>query len=111
MSVPTLRLLRACVGPACTWNNLKAGTEFLSAEDAREGIEDLFNATAKEDDMDEGNGDQVPEQIRKLYGVAEAMSALGGMLWYLKGVSASYQIAPNDCTAVQKADLTMLRAS
>lgn len=89
--MPTLRLLRACVGPDCTWNYLKPGNEFLSAADARNGIEDLFKQALTKDkdgniDEDVDVSDLIPEQIKELYDNTEAMSAMGGMLWYLKGV-------------------------
>lgn len=94
LSVPTLRLLRACVGPACTWNYLKPGTEFLSADDARKGIEEMFKEAAKQGrdaDMEEDIdvSELIPEEIKLLYDNTEAMSAMGGMLWYLKGVCSS----------------------
>lgn len=89
LSVPTLRLLRSCVGPSCTWNNLQAGIEFLSAEDAKRGIEELFGNEDAAMEGDEQGNSQVPASIRNMYDNVEAMSAMGGMLWYLKGVSAS----------------------
>lgn len=98
LSVPTLRLLRACVGPACTWNYLKPEIEFLNADDARKGLEELFKdaavAAAKGDDGDVDEdvdvSDMIPEDVKQLYDNAEAMSAIGGMLWYLKGVRFSF---------------------
>lgn len=91
--MPTLRLLRACVGPDCTWNYLKPGIEFLSPADARSGIEDLMRSSVRQGedgDIDEDDlqdvSELVPEEVKKYYDNDEAMSAIGGMLWYLKGV-------------------------
>lgn len=88
LSVPTLRLLRACVGPACSWNNLKPEKEFLTAQDAITGLEELFwqanselsgDLTVDEETVDKSIA--VPNEITDLYDNKEAMSAMGGMLW------------------------------
>jgi DNA mismatch repair protein MSH6 len=91
LSGPTTRLLRAAGGLACQWTGLKPGTEFPAAEDALGQIRELFNgkdADGEDAEMDlDAEGDErVPQQIKELYGSAETMSALGGMLYYLKGV-------------------------
>lgn len=91
LSGPTTRLLRGAAGLACSWTYLKPGTEFPSAEDALGQIRELFNSKNEDDEAAEmdvdGQGDErVPQQIKELYESAETMSALGGMLYYLKGV-------------------------
>ena len=70
---------------------LKPGTEFPSAEVALGQIRELFNRKDADDedaemDLDAEGDERVPQQIKELYGSAETMSALGGMLYYLKGV-------------------------
>jgi hypothetical protein len=83
--VSTLRLLRACVGPSCSWNNLKPESEFLAAPEAIKGLEALFyRARVGEDEEITDETDTsicVPQEIKNMYGNAEAMSAMGGMLW------------------------------
>ncbi|KAJ8294900.1 DNA mismatch repair protein msh6 [Rhodotorula toruloides] len=94
LSVSTLRLLRNCLGLECQWTALKEGKEFLNAEDAKDEVVKLFVASTKggagegdEEEMEvDGQDDEdvVPESIRKMYDKPVAMSALGGMIWYLR---------------------------
>lgn len=77
LSVPTLRLLRTCVGPSCTWNNLQPGAEFKTAKEAIIGVQKIFS---------ESGSETVPPTIARLFDNDEAMSAMGGMLWYLSKV-------------------------
>ncbi|TNY21923.1 muts domain V-domain-containing protein [Rhodotorula diobovata] len=92
LSVSTIRLLRNCLGLECQWTALKEGKEFLTAENAREEVVKLFKESKStgEADMEvegenEGEGEAtVPESIRKMYDKPVAMSALGGMVWYLR---------------------------
>ncbi|GAA5968892.1 hypothetical protein JCM11641_000769 [Rhodosporidiobolus odoratus] len=96
LSVATLRLLRSCLGLECQWTALKEGKEFLREEEAREEVEKLFAVTGKGMKQGEGEGEMeddgqeeeqataVPESIRKMYDKPVAMSALGGMIWYLR---------------------------
>ncbi|GAA6023217.1 hypothetical protein JCM10207_004484 [Rhodosporidiobolus poonsookiae] len=96
LSVATLRLLRSCVGLECQWTALKEGKEFLAPEHAQEEVETLFREQGKKKDGEEvgmevdgegaeaEGGDVVPENIRKMYDKPVAMSALGGMIWYLR---------------------------
>ncbi|BGO99350.1 DNA mismatch repair protein msh6 [Rhodotorula toruloides] len=94
LSVSTLRLLRNCLGLECQWTALKEGKEFLKAEDARDEVVKLFKESKKggagegdEAEMEVDGADDentVPESIRKMYDKPVAMSALGGMIWYLR---------------------------
>ncbi|GEM07599.1 DNA mismatch repair protein MSH6 [Rhodotorula toruloides] len=93
LSVSTLRLLRNCLGLECQWTALKEGKEFLNAEDAKGEVVKLFEESKKgagendNEDMEvDGQDDEsvVPESIRKMYDKPVAMSALGGMIWYLR---------------------------
>ncbi|BGP39629.1 DNA mismatch repair protein msh6 [Rhodotorula kratochvilovae] len=88
LSVSTIRLLRNCLGLECQWTALKEGKEFLRAEDAREEVFKLFKENKGDGDAAmEIEGDEealVPESIRKMYDKPVAMSALGGMVWYLR---------------------------
>ncbi|GAA5849819.1 hypothetical protein JCM8547_000574 [Rhodosporidiobolus lusitaniae] len=91
LSVATLRLLRSCLGIECQWTALKEGREFLRPEDAREEVEKLFRESKggegeeMEVDGEAGEGAEVvPENIRKMFDKPVAMSALGGMIWYLR---------------------------
>jgi DNA mismatch repair protein MSH6 len=86
LSVPTLRLLRNCLGIDCQWTALKEGREFLRSDDARDEVIKLFRAARKgketsSDDEDVEDDALVPEDIRKMYEKPLAMSALGGMVW------------------------------
>lgn len=74
LSVPTMRLLRACVGPDCSWTMLKAGSEFPDSEHAIADIEKIFD-------------DKVPAEVQGMYGNPEAMSAMGGVLFYLRSLN------------------------
>ncbi|ORY88074.1 muts domain V-domain-containing protein [Leucosporidium creatinivorum] len=96
LSVSTLRLVRSCVGVDCQWTALKGGTEFLRSEDTRGELRKLFKGRKEgggeeegegEGMEDESEGDEdacVPENIRAMYDKPVAMSALGGMIWYLR---------------------------
>ncbi|GAA5982227.1 hypothetical protein JCM10908_004792 [Rhodotorula pacifica] len=96
LSVSTLRLLRNCVGIDCQWTALKEGKEFLRAEDARDEVVKLFkeNKQGKEADEEEmavdreegegGDDALLPDNIRVMLDKPVAMSALGGMVWYLR---------------------------
>ncbi|GAA5834783.1 hypothetical protein JCM11251_003661 [Rhodosporidiobolus azoricus] len=91
LSVATLRLLRSCLGIECQWTALKEGKEFLAPEHAKEEVEKLFAGTGKGNEGEEGmevDGDDVagvvPESIRQMYDKPVAMSALGGMISYLR---------------------------
>jgi hypothetical protein len=51
----------------------------------------MFREAAKngeDEDMDEDEdvSELIPTEIKMLYDNGEAMSAMGGMLWYLRGV-------------------------
>ncbi|BGP15722.1 DNA mismatch repair protein msh6 [Rhodosporidiobolus nylandii] len=88
LSVATLRLLRSCLGVDCQWTALKEGKEFLRAEDAKDEVEKLFKAKAQEGaeemEVDGEEGSAVPDSIRTMFDKPVAMSALGGMIWYLR---------------------------
>ncbi|KAK4705468.1 DNA mismatch repair protein MSH6, partial [Phenoliferia sp. Uapishka_3] len=88
LSVSTLRLLRNSVGVDCQWTALKAGTEFLRGEETKRELRKLFaggdgeGMEVDEEGQEEDKG--VPENIRVMYEKEIAMSALGGMIWYLR---------------------------
>ncbi|GAA6001069.1 mismatch repair ATPase MSH6 [Rhodotorula paludigena] len=90
LSVSTLRLLRNCLGLDCQWTALKEGKEFLRSEDAKDEVLKLFRDAKEKEGQEmqvEAEGDEdaiVPENIRKMYDQPIAMSALGGMIWYLR---------------------------
>ncbi|TKA55262.1 hypothetical protein B0A53_02232 [Rhodotorula sp. CCFEE 5036] len=94
LSVSTLRLLRNCVGIDCQWTALKEGKEFLRAEDAKDEVIKLFKENkgdGEEEEMavdreeEEGAEDGLlPDNIRLMLDKPVAMSALGGMVWYLR---------------------------
>ncbi|GAA5881916.1 hypothetical protein JCM16303_003463 [Sporobolomyces ruberrimus] len=97
LSVSTLRLLRNCLGIDTQWTALKEGKEFLRADDAREEVIKLFKAAAKgkeaSEDHDEVDDDSlVPADIRKMYDKPVAMSALGGMVWYLRQLNLDSEL-------------------
>ena len=97
MSVSTLRLLRNCVGIDCQWTALKEGKEFLRAEDAKDEVIKLFKENkgdGEEEEMavdgQEGEGAEdglLPDNIRLMLDKPVAMSALGGMVWYVPEIS------------------------
>ncbi|GAA5901645.1 hypothetical protein JCM6882_006031 [Rhodosporidiobolus microsporus] len=91
LSVATLRLLRSCLGLECQWTALKEGKEFLRPQDAKDEVERLFAEVGKGKEGGEemevegvAEGEVVPESIRQMYDKPVAMSALGGMISYLR---------------------------
>ncbi|KAI5476724.1 hypothetical protein MNV49_007314 [Pseudohyphozyma bogoriensis] len=92
LSVSTLRLLRNCLSIDTQWTALKPGTEFLGGEETKNEVRKLFaKKKGEEEDEDEemaeseeSEEENIPESIRKMYGNEIAMSALGGMIWYLR---------------------------
>ncbi|GAA5904211.1 mismatch repair ATPase MSH6 [Sporobolomyces salmoneus] len=93
LSVPTLRLLRNCLGIDCQWSALKEGKEFLRSDDAKEEVLKLFKAAKKQDDQAAASEDDlVPEDIRKMYDKPLAMSSLGGMVWYLRQLNLDSEL-------------------
>lgn len=92
LTVATLRVLRSSVSLECQWTALKPGTEFLRPEDTKRELVKLFTPAKKADDEngdldmhgDEATGPSIPEAITKMYDQDQAMSALGGMIWYLR---------------------------
>ncbi|GAA6051780.1 hypothetical protein JCM3770_004968 [Rhodotorula araucariae] len=88
LSVSTIRLLRNCLGIECQWTALKEGKEFLRPEDARAEVVKLFKESRDAGDaameVEDDEEAIVPESIRNMYDKPVAMSALGGMVWYLR---------------------------
>ncbi|KAK4055994.1 DNA mismatch repair protein msh6 [Microbotryomycetes sp. JL221] len=84
LSVSTLRLLRNSLGIDCQWTMLKPGTEFLREDDTKAELRKMFGATQADDDDVMDQDANVPEQIREMYDEPVVMSALGGMIWYLR---------------------------
>ncbi|GAA5837892.1 hypothetical protein JCM9279_004059 [Rhodotorula babjevae] len=89
LSVSTIRLLRNCLGLECQWTALKEGKEFLAADVARDELVKLFKeglrGGEKVMDVDDPDEDAVvPKNVRAMYDKPVAMSALGGMVWYLR---------------------------
>lgn len=87
LSVSTLRVLRNALSIDCQWAALKAGTEFLRAEDTRLELQKLFTPKPAHEDQEieeeeeEAVEARIPETIKNMYDKHVAMSALGGMLW------------------------------
>ncbi|GAA5958465.1 hypothetical protein JCM21900_001479 [Sporobolomyces salmonicolor] len=102
LSVSTLRLLRNCLGIDCQWTALKEGKEFLHAEDAKEEVVKLFKEAKnrgkggdeKGMEVDEEADEEtlVPEDIRKMYDKPVALSALGGLIWYLRQLNLDSEL-------------------
>ncbi|GAA5966543.1 hypothetical protein JCM3765_000953 [Sporobolomyces pararoseus] len=92
LSVPTLRLLRNCLGIDCQWTALKEGKEFLRGDDAKEEVLKLFKAANKDNAPEVDEELLVPEDIRKMYDRPVAMSALGGMVWYLRQLNLDTEL-------------------
>ncbi|KAK4049028.1 DNA mismatch repair protein msh6 [Microbotryomycetes sp. JL201] len=84
LSVSTLRLLRNCLSIDCQWTALKPGLEFLREDDTKAELRKMFRPQDS-DAMDTCDGDvNVPQVIRDMYHEPVCMSALGGMIWYLR---------------------------
>ncbi|GAA6018493.1 hypothetical protein JCM11491_006423 [Sporobolomyces phaffii] len=97
LSVPSLRLLRNCLGIDCQWTALKEGKEFLRSEDAREEVIKLFKTAntdqqASENEEEASDDALVPQDIREMYDKPLAMSALGGMIWYLRQLNLDSEL-------------------
>ncbi|GAA5847718.1 hypothetical protein JCM3766R1_000742 [Sporobolomyces carnicolor] len=92
LSVSTLRLLRNCLGIDCQWTALKEGKEFLRSDDAREEVIKLFKAAKKDGEEVVDEDSLVPDDIRKMYDKPVAMSALGGMVWYLRQLNLDSEL-------------------
>ncbi|GAA5834415.1 hypothetical protein JCM5353_008937 [Sporobolomyces roseus] len=90
LSVSTARLLRNCLGIDCQWSALKEGKEFLRSEDAKDEVLKLFKAAKKGQEV--SDDELVPEDIRKMYEKPLAMSALGGMIWYLRQLNLDSEL-------------------
>lgn len=71
VSPVTLRMLKNLVPTLCVWTALKSESEFLSEDDCVEGLEEIYDK-------------DVPGAIKQFYGSAEAMSALGALVFYLR---------------------------
>ena len=92
LSTITLRVMRSVLPQDCQWTPLKPETEFLSPEDALDAVKALLRTDKKaptedeEDDaeMADQTAVQLPAAIEQLKDNAQAMSALGGMVWHLK---------------------------
>ncbi|GAA6027763.1 hypothetical protein JCM8097_008022 [Rhodosporidiobolus ruineniae] len=90
LSVATLRLLRSCLPIDCQWTALKEGKEFYDAAQAKDEVEKLFREAKEKEggeeemEVDGEAGEVVPENIRAMYDKPVALSALGGMIWYLR---------------------------
>ncbi|GAA5943171.1 uncharacterized protein JCM15063_005224 [Sporobolomyces koalae] len=97
LSVPSLRLLRNCLGIDCQWTALKEGKEYLRDADGKAEVINLFRS-AKEGASDSSGPESlsedqlVPESIRKMYDKPLAMSALGGMIWYLRQLNLDSEL-------------------
>ncbi|SCV67515.1 BQ2448_5126 [Microbotryum intermedium] len=106
LTVSTLRLLRSCLSIDTQWTALKAGTEFKRADDTRKSLVKLFkqakDANSADDDIDveataeEDEAALVPESIRSMYDKPLAMSALGGMIWYLEQLNLDKELVTNN---------------
>jgi len=92
LSAQTLRVLRNTVPQSCQTTMLKPGSEFLDEEDTLKKLNVLFNTAGGEADEEEAmdvdrvepaKADQLPEAISSMLDKPEAVSALGGLLWYL----------------------------
>ncbi|PWN40848.1 DNA mismatch repair protein Msh6 [Ceraceosorus guamensis] len=77
LSQRTLRILRNTLPSSCQVTMLKSGTEFLDHDAAMERLEQLFGSSAD-------SHEAWPEAITSMLDRDTAMSALGGMLWYLE---------------------------
>jgi DNA mismatch repair protein MSH6 len=79
LSQRTMRVLRNTVPLSCQTTMLKAGSEFLDLHGARRKLDALF---APGEETTEAS--VFPAAIQKMLDKPAAMSALGGMLWYLE---------------------------
>lgn len=109
LSASTLRLLRNTLSIETQWTALKPKTEFLRPEATKQELRKLFGEAeankfqgkgkqAMEVD-DENDPDRlVPDDIKVMYDKDIAMSALGGMIWYLcffrSGSSSNWFLLP-----------------
>ena len=97
LSAATVRLLRNTLSLDCQWTALKPEKEFLTADAARVEIRHMFAAHdgggAMDVDGDESAGATLPEAIRQVYDKPVAMSALGGMIWYLRQLNLDNELA------------------
>lgn len=75
ISPSTLRLIRNVVPTTCQITMLKPQTEFLEADAAAARLQQLFH-------VEEAKA--LPESLQPMLEEPLAMSALGGMLWYLE---------------------------
>ncbi|SDA02255.1 BZ3501_MvSof-1269-A2-R1_C50g00263 [Microbotryum saponariae] len=106
LTVSTLRLLRSCLSIDTQWTALKAGTEFKRADDTRKSLVKLFKqakeANSSNDGIDVETAAEeeevalVPESIRSMYDKPLAMSALGGMIWYLEQLNLDKELVTNN---------------
>ncbi|KAL0934713.1 DNA mismatch repair protein msh6 [Colletotrichum truncatum] len=79
LSTKAIRILKNNTSPMTIWNYLKPGTEFLDADMSRREITSS-GYFSKEDDDDE----VLPETLAQAQGKDLLMSALGGLIHYLK---------------------------
>lgn len=86
LSQQTLRVLRNTVPHSCQWTVLKPSTEFLDEESTLRKLNVLFNPELADEDLrsvDPVDAELLPEAIASMLEKPQAMSALGGLLWYL----------------------------
>ncbi|KAH8919876.1 hypothetical protein BT69DRAFT_1336919 [Atractiella rhizophila] len=103
----TIRMLKSVLPDECQWTCLKPATEFLTAQDARRKLRQKLHKGRRKgrveedemmDDGDEDGGDDLPENVRNVLHQEHAMSAMGGMMWYLDQLNLGELITTKNFT-------------
>ena len=92
LSQPTMRVLKQILSPDCIWTQLRAGKQMCTGEQAIERLQSVVAAAkagADDEDADaamdvDAEAPELPRAIEALRDNDVVMSALGGMLWYLR---------------------------
>lgn len=80
--------MKSVLSNDCRWTALKSGSEFLSSEDALSAVRSLFSqAVADDEDVDMNGSADLPPAVASMQDNEQAMSALGGMVHYLKSLN------------------------
>ena len=84
LSVPTQRLLRNVLPASTLWESFRDIDQFYTAEATLELLAEEYQTTK---DADNSGKAMIPETIEQMMGHPLAIEALGGMMFYIKGMN------------------------
>ncbi|KAF8259998.1 muts domain V-domain-containing protein [Lactarius quietus] len=90
LSVATTRLLKSILPGTCLWTSLR-DVEGFGYDKTLEELKALYG-TSGEETMDDDDFGLIPTAIRDMLGYANAIEALGSMMWYLRQLNIDKDI-------------------